>query len=128
MRIGNILLKLWMHPLGEPRQAMLALFRDAIPHALAASTAAAAITTTTPSDVAPDVNHDGPTGSNSVASDFLYAVFDGLFYFMNDARGRLKDGVIEERSNGGRELSSKHPNWTKYAREREQCKGGLSNM
>lgn len=104
---------------------MLALFREAMQDALTASTA----TTTSASAVDPVVvNSTTPTAYNFVASDFVNGVFDVLIYFLQDARDRLRDGVIEERSNNGRELNVGHPHWSKYDRERQQCKNTVSGM
>ena len=104
---------------------MLVLFRGAMQDALMASTA-----TATPSSAVDPIfpNYTTPTAYNLVASDFVNGVFDVLMYFIEDARDRLRDGVIEERSNNGRELIVGHPHWSKYDRERQQCKNRVSGM
>ena len=80
---------------------------------------------------APVPTHDlnaGSTTKITVASEFFTAVFDLLTYFVCDARDRLRDGVIEEMSNGGMELDAGHPHWEKYSRERDHCRWVLTDM
>lgn len=133
MRIGKIILHLWSHPLQEPRQAVLDIIRASQP------------TTPTAARKPPPSSTGGagigggrgcgstaagstPPPTNPLATEFFKTAFDMFSYFINDAIGRLRDGVIEERSNGGRVLEAGHAHWNKYMRERKQCVGALKNM
>lgn len=134
MRIGKIILHLWSHPLQEPRQAVLDLVRASqLTTAIAASSS--------PRSPPAGVESGGSGGSkgggaggdaspptNPLATEFFKTAFDIFSYFINDAIGRLRDGVIEERSNGGGVLDTGHAHWNKYHRERKQCVGALKNM
>lgn len=131
MRVGKIILHLWSHPLQEPRQAVLDLIR-------ASQTTTAIATHSSPSSPPAGAGSGGSGGSgrggdvsppsNPLATEFFKTAFDVFSYFINDAIGRLRDGVIEERSNGGRALETGHAHWNKYMRERKQCFGALKNM
>lgn len=130
MRIGKIILHLWSHPLQEPRQAILDLVRASQPTTLPEAHS--------PEPIPPAGAVSGGGGSiaandatpsvNPLATDFFKTAFDTSTYFINDAIGRLRDGVIEERSNGGRVLEAGHAHWNKYMSERKQCVGSLKNM
>lgn len=135
MRIGKIILHLWSHPLQEPRQAILDLVRASQP------TTPTAAHSPPPSPSTGAGSGDGGGGGggsaaaggapppvNTLATDFFKTAFDTSTYFMNDAIGRLRDGVIEERSNGGRVLETGHAHWNKYMRERKQCVGSLKHQ
>ncbi|CAM9366400.1 unnamed protein product [Ectocarpus sp. 6 AP-2014] len=140
VRVGTILLQLWSHPLGEPRQVILDLVRAS----MATSTTAAS---TPPSpDVATatgGVSMSGgggggggrtmtaetaPTDARPLATEFFISAFDTINYFFNLALDHLRDGVIEERGNGGRSLEAGHEHWRKYMSDRKQVVSALKNM
>lgn len=130
VRIGKIILHLWSHPLQEPRQAILDLIRAS------QSTITGAHSPPPSPPAGAGIGGGGgraavggaPPPTNLLATEFFKTAFDTFSYFINDAIGRLRDGVIEERSNGGRVLETGHAHWNKYMHERKQCVAALKSM
>lgn len=129
VRIGKVILHLWSHPLQEPRQAVLDLIRASQP---ATATAAPSPPPSPPAGAGIGSSGGSATTGNALlptlATEFFKTAFDTFTYFINEAIGRLRDGVIEERSNGGRVLEIGHAHWNKYLQERKQCVNALENM
>lgn len=132
--MGNIILHLWGHPLGEPRKAILDLVRASLPRTERAASGDTGFSTTK-EDARQNNGDHGGGGSggggaveNSVMTDFFTAVFDIITYGVGDGMERLKDGSTEEKSNGGKALTAGHPHWTKYQRDRKQSIGMLKRM
>ncbi|CAM9896804.1 unnamed protein product [Ectocarpus fasciculatus] len=144
VRVGTILLQLWSHPLGEPRQVILDLVRASM-----ATSATAASPPPSP-DVAAATGGVSTSGGGSggggsgggrtmtaetvpvdarpLATEFFISAFDTINYFFNLALDHLRDGVIEERGNGGRPLEAGHEHWHKYMSDRKQVVSALKNM
>lgn len=143
VRVGSILLQLWRHPLGEPRQVILDLVRTST--ATATATAAATVFSPPPASEATGVSMSGGGSGgggtsggagatvgetlpvNPLATEFFKATFDTITYFVNDSLDRLRDGVIEERGNGGKAIEAGHPHWIKYMSDRKSVVSGLKN-
>lgn len=114
-RVGRIILHLWRHPLNEARAAILEVVRASIEKS---------------SSIADDggrgrdgtKNFAGSTGDR-VATDFFIGTYDIITYCFEDAMERVKDGAMEEKSNGRRSLRVGHPHWQKYQRDRKQSTG-----
>lgn len=146
VRVGTILLQLWRHPLGEPRQVILDLVRASTATATATATVAATVfspplaSEATGSSMWGGGSGGGGTSSggggatigntlpaNPLATEFFKATFDTITYFVNDSLDRLRDGVIEERGNGRKAIEAGHPHWRKYMSDRKQVVSGLKN-
>lgn len=69
-----------------------------------------------------------PADARPLATEFFISAFDTINYFFNLALDHLRDGVIEERGNGGRSLEAGHEHWHKYMSDRKQVVSALKNM
>lgn len=60
-----------------------------------------------------------------LATSFFITSFGMIMFSVTDAFDRLRDGVIEEKSNNGKPIETGHAHWRKYMYDRKLVRSGF---